>query len=231
MAVHQLESKVNIRYKLDLKNKDTDSEPTNEEGEGKKNMDFIIRMENFMRHYDFNVSENYLQFDLTELGDCSQFPYGYLSDEDNASPCLLIGLNRIWNWVPTPITEADFEENSWPTEFKSHWDKQTVKTFVWFHCECLEQCDNNKCQEGDKERLGDILYFPDHRGIDIDYFPFFGISENSTYHTPVVAIKLQPKEINKLFVVECRTFYKGVIHETKLGQQMGLIQFEIILRK
>ena len=227
---HLLQSKQSIRYELDIHHKDTDSVPSNDEGEGPKNMDFITRLELFLNHYDYPASDEYLAFDMSQLVECAVFPYGYLSEEEDASPCLLIGVNRVWGWTPTPVDETDIDNEDWPQQFKSHWRKQLNKNFVWIHCEDLDKCDDDGCTEEESGNIGQISYYPENQGIDIDYYPYLGVSENSTYHTPVVAIKLRQTKLNQRVLVECRAYYKGVVHETRLGEQTGLVQFEYILR-
>merc|ERR1712212_566412 len=127
-----------------------DREPTNLEGEGNKNIDYAVRMKKFMDKYDdttglqdcetneIDTGAQGCKFDVGTLGDCRDFPYGYVGNEtSNAEPCIFLKFNKIYNWVPTPL---DPKDEKWRDEMPNHvsfvlklpiiWMKLLVKIFV-----------------------------------------------------------------------------------------------------
>ena len=87
----------------------------------------------------------------------------------------------------------------------------------------------------DKKRKKIVFkYFPDSQsdrtlgkgGICLEYFPFKG----GHYQQPIVAVKIKlPKSTKKktTCVIECKAYFHGVEHSSKLGKLQGLIQFEV----
>jgi len=220
--MRELQSKPNIRQSFTLhrlaSSYDTEIKHRNKE--------YADRLRLFLDQYSTTSNDRsteYQKFPLETLGDCWKYPYGYL---DDLEPCFILSLNRIWNWQPVAISNEDFEENDWPIQFEEHWRLQSDKNFVWFDCD-FRDCKKRNCSSEQNEDFGDIEYFPSNRGISTKYFPYKGVSDlNSTYHSPLVAIKYKPGSA-KSVVLECRAFYKGVTHNDRLGHLKGLIQFKV----
>eukprot|EP00092_Neocalanus_flemingeri_P008553 GFUD01009215.1.p1 GENE.GFUD01009215.1~~GFUD01009215.1.p1 ORF type:complete len:230 (-),score=43.83 GFUD01009215.1:234-923(-) len=196
-----------------LKQGDTDWNPSNGDGEGNKNIDYAERQQRFLQGYDFEASGGYQPFDLASLGPCGEYPYGFVGEE--VAPCIVVKLNRIWDWVPEPIEEYDLDHL--PYALKDHWVTQNDKNNIWINCDGR--------YAADKEALRYIEYFPSSRGLPIRYFPYLGYYYGN-YHPPLVAIKISPANIGQLIHIECRAYYRGVRHDTK--NKMGLVQFEVL---
>merc|ERR1712226_532451 len=45
------------------------------------------------------------------------------------------------------------------------------------------------------------------------------------YHSPLVAIQVEPETAGQLVHMECRAYYRGVKHDKK--DKLGLVQFEV----
>merc|ERR1712128_108871 len=98
---------------------DKNLNPTNFEGEGDRNIDYSVRMKKFMDKYEettglrdceeneINSENQGCKFDLATLGECAEYPYGYVGKNDSAesfaAPCIFLKFNKIFNWEPTPI--------------------------------------------------------------------------------------------------------------------------------
>lgn len=220
---------------------DTDRVPTDEDGEGPKNIDYAVRAQKFLEKYE-NVTG--LQncdgeqgeitdgrsciFDLAVLGECADFPYGFVSNEDSAElgeskyaePCIFVKFNKIFNWIPTPIQSSNMTQtledpayNKMSDQLKNIIVKSSNRDFVWVDCFGRFAADQEAFL---------VDYYPANQGIPIKYFPFHG----GSYHQPLVAIKLRENKAawGQLQHLECRAWFEGVTHNTK--DKIGLVQFE-----
>jgi len=217
-----------------LKIDETSDVPSKKDGEGETNADYAKRLDNFLTTYRTPATETkYNTFELSTLGDCATFPYGYVKTEESdvVQPCIIIKLNTIWDWVPTPVgseyTDPD-DGTALPDELKEYIAEIEGKSgdteMVWIHCEGR--------YAADQEALTGLEYFP-HRGFPVKYFPYQGrglfdpVSKTweFNYHAPLIAIKVATKNIGQLVHIQCKAFYDGVKHVTK--DKQGMVQFEV----
>jgi len=223
-----------------LEAKDTNTRPTNDEGEGTLNADWAMRMKHFMEKYDnktglYDCNENKHDhgrciFNLEDLGECATYPYGYfLTPEDKENgleyvqPCILLKLNRIYGWAPNPIDPANLDDAQYDRmsdKLKEIIRNAENKDQVWLDCQGRYPADN--------EALA-VEFFPKSQGIPIINYPYRG----GNYHSPVVAVKLRTdqlmlQQVGQLIHVECRVWFDGVIHDTK--EMAGLVRFELMLK-
>lgn len=199
---------------------DTNELPTTPEGEGDLNIDYAVRAQLFMDVYKKPSGDEYIDFDLSHLGPCQDYPYGFIGDE--VTPCVFLKFNKIWGWKPAPVTAEDFdkEENKdWPASFKQHWESQTDKNQIWVDCQGRNAAD--------KEALSGMEYFPPSRGFESKFFPFKG-QKDQVYHSPLVAVRFSDIPKGQLVHIECRSYYQGVKHETK--SKTGLVTFEVLIK-
>jgi len=208
----------------------TNERPSERGGEGTLNADYAVRLRNFLDNYN-NKSmgesmrgKEYPLFDVeTQLGEtCGHFPYGYTGE--TVAPCIILKLNKIWSWKPSPIRCT---ERTCPESLRIHLNStEGVEAVgnrnIWIDCQGR--------YPADKEALADdgLTYFPSGRNIPIDgYFPYEG-QLDGIYHSPLVAVQVKPNVIGQLIHIECRAYYKGVYHSKK--DKQGLTQFEVIIR-
>jgi len=214
-----------------LKVKDDNTVPTTPDGEGDLNIDYAVRAEKFLKVYEEEVNRTlgYEKFDLESvLGDCGKKPYGYVgaNKEDPIKPCIFLKFNKIWNWKPKPITTDDFEANEWPASFEKHFNEQTDDDQNQIFVDCQGR------YAADKEALdAGMKYMPPSQGFPVKYFPYKG--EKKHYHSPLVVVQFDTSAmenfIGQLIHVECRAYYKGVVHTTKT--KTGMVQFEVLLER
>jgi len=223
-----------------------DSQPTNIEGEGEKNVDFAVRYQDFLKIYENKTykadmedctnspntprtsSQRSCVFDTMSLEECANFPYGYLVNLEThnvVEPCFLLKLNKLRNWVPTPVNETDLDKPEYAKmseSLKNRIQRSIDKDYVWIDCEGRYPADREAVE---------IEYFPSNQGMPLKYFPFKG----GNYHQPLVAIKVRladrgddsHKFIGQLIHLQCRAWYDGVVHSTK--HKEGLVQFDLML--
>jgi len=201
------------------------------DGEGDLNIDYARRAQKFLEVYEneVNTSMNYKKFDLIqELGtDCGEYPYGYISKGGNPiKPCIFLKFNKIWNWLPDPITLEDFNDKDWPKSFKTHFERldDEDKKQIFVDCQGRYPADQEALKAG-------MSYSPDTQGFPSKYFPYKGDSDH--YNSPLVVVQFDTSKmtrfIGQLIHVECRAYYKGVVHTTKT--KTGMVQFEVLLEK
>jgi len=211
-----------------------DMTPTNPEGEGNKNIDYAVRMKKFMDKYDDteglrDCEENEINseaqgciFDVSTLGECAEFPYGYVGNESTnsfAEPCVFLKFNKIFNWEPTPIDPTTLNDEAYekmPEVLKKKIALAEDQNMVWIDCFGRYAADKEAFQ---------FEYYPEHQGIPIKYFPYRG--KKYAYQIPLIALKIRQEKENwgQLTHIECRAWYDGVYHNTK--DKAGLVQFEL----
>jgi len=188
--------------------------------------------------------KGYPKFDYRAvLGECGDYPYGYVGER--VKPCIFFKLNNIWGWEPKPVKcggdddyydddgddgddgeEDGLPKDECPPSLTKHLfsaeAKEAGKQNIWIDC--------NGRNAADIEALeGRISYYPPSRAIPLSYFPYLGQRNQEDrsvgYHSPLVAIQVDPKTQGQLVHVECRAYYRGVRHDKK--DKLGLVQFEV----
>jgi len=201
-------------------------------GECDDNACYAKRVDKFMEEYNKTVDSSYHAFEKSTLGDCKEFPYGFvLKDNEPVAPCVFLKLNRIWGWTPQPIKDEDLSEDldEEIAEEKKVLDK--LRGLIKEGSEdVLMNCEGRNA--ADKEALeGRLTYFPPNQLIPNKYFPYEGGQDikETHYHSPLVAVKINPKPEHwgQLLHIECRAYYGGVKHNAK--DKKGLAQFEVLI--
>lgn len=222
-----------------LKAGNKDERPTNMghptlEGEGDKNIDYAYRMQKYLTKYDnteglrdceTNEIDREAQgciFDMSTLGECATFPYGFIGNESSQSfvePCIFVKFNKIFNWEPTPVDPEDLKNDDekyakMSTTLKNKIMKSADHNMVWIDCFGRYAADKEAFQ---------FEYYPDNQGIPVKHFPFKG----GNYQAPLIALKLTENKAawGQLQHIECRAWFDGVHHDTK--DKAGLVQFEV----
>jgi len=232
-ADHRIDS-----HMIELWDGDSNLNPSGRNGEGDTNADYAVRLNQYMELYkNTTLGPRYKAFDRSLLGECENFPYGYVAEEGkDIAPCVFLKLNTIWGWKPEKTTcnmteEEKAEEKKLdkdcPATLMKHLltedAKQAGDENVWIDC--------NGRYAADQEALaGDGLkYYPPSRAIPIASFPYEGKTEKWSYHSHIVALKVQPKVPGQMVHIECRAYFKGAEHDTR--DKKGLIQFELMIKK
>jgi len=199
---------------------------TDKDGEGDLNIDYARRAQMFLDVYENAVDPelNYTRFDLEQtLGDCGKYPYGFLNGDQPIKPCIFLKFNKIWDWDPKPVEASDFDEHpDWPESFKNHFDGLPDKNQIFVDCQGRYPADQEAMTVG-------MTYKPSTQGFPAKYFPYKGNKDK--YHSPLVAVQFDTSRmenyIGQLIHVECRAYYKGVVHTTKT--KTGMVQFEVLI--
>jgi sodium/potassium-transporting ATPase subunit beta len=180
---------------------------------------------------EFANDEKYCDFDISLLGDwCTkENNFGY----KHGKPCVLIKLNKIYDWKPILYTTAgDFPEDlnrTLPKDVLERLDTSS-KAYsegsgkvgenkdmfnVWLTCEGENPAD--------KENIGQITYFPGPYFKSF-YYPY----QNAPgYLQPLVAVQFHGPENGVLINIECRAYAKNIEHDR--SERIGSVHFELLM--
>jgi len=219
-------------FVLDINDKNL--HPSHPDGEGDINADYATRAQKFLEVYKNTQQDDYKTFDLAQLGDCQNFPYGYTADP-KVAPCIFIKLNTIWDWTPEMYScteEDEHREGECSEHIAALAAKQDESIFV--------DCQGRYAADQEALGAGGLEYFPKDQSMPIEYYPYTGqvkecpageVCTPRVYHSPLVAVKVTPRSDDykgQLIHIECRAYYKGVKHITKSKE--GLVQFEVQIK-
>jgi len=230
-ADHRIDS-----HMIELWATDSNRNPSGRNGEGDSNADYAVRLNQYLELYkNTTLGSGYKPFDRSLLGECENFPYGYVAEEGKpVAPCVFLKLNTIWGWKPerTTCNQPNLEpkekvDKDCPTTLMKHLEseeaKQAGEENVWIDC--------NGRYAADREALaeGGLKYYPPSRAIPIDSFPYMGKTEEYSYHSHIVALKVEPRTPGQMVHIECRAYFKDAEHDTR--DKKGLIQFELMIKQ
>lgn len=169
-------------------------------------------------NYEFNKEgTDACKFDPAVLGDCGQFPFGYQASAagEQIEPCVLLRINRIFDWKPEEYLDEDLEEL--PANVRQLVEADRKQVYV----DCQGE------NPADREALeGALTYFPANQGIPLKFFPYTQAHKN--YHKPLIAVKFSKSTPRgQLLHIECKVWTKGAVHSSK--HRTGQVHFELIL--
>ncbi|KAH9398598.1 PREDICTED: sodium/potassium-transporting ATPase subunit beta-like [Rhagoletis zephyria] len=136
--------------------------------------------------------------------------FGY----DRGQPCVLIKLNRIFNWKPEPYNSEDLLDKNIPEVVKKGYGEGKNEV-VYITCEGENAAD--------KENIGHISYYP-QQGIDFKYFPF---TNQPGYLSPFVFVHFSRPQSGVLINVECKAWARNIKHNRM--DREGSVHFEILM--
>lgn len=127
----------------------------------------------------------------SNLGPCAKSPYGY-----GDQPCVVIKINKQFNWAEAPLRATSPQASNAPDEVKNWMQADSNK--YWLHCSGYHSYD--------KEHIGNIKYYPDPPGFDSNLFP---VQMNA--FSPMVAIQITDFTYGISLAIQCKLWYaRGV---------------------
>jgi len=137
-------------------------------------------------------------------------------------PCIMIKLNRIYNWEPTPYTNESQMPLDIPEDIRREFRKNdadnSTKKFnnrVWLEC--------HGENPADIENLGPINYYP-YNGFSNNFFPF---QNEDRYLSPIVFAQLEKPAWGVMIAIECKAWARGMYHDS--ADKLGLVHFELMI--
>lgn len=124
-------------------------------------------------------------------------------------PCVLIKLNRIYNWEPVSYVDP-------PDALKKNLKNPFEQNLVYITC--------TGENSADRDNIGqDVNYYP-QQGIPFNYFPF---TNQKGYVSPFVFVQFNDIARRVLVNVECRAWAKNIHFDR--GDRLGSVHFEMLV--
>jgi len=157
-------------------------------------------------------SNKFCAFDIKDsLSNCTKAKnFGY----DRGVPCVLIKLNRIYNWKPEKYEVSDLAKMRVPDKLREGYAKNETD-MIYITCEGENAVD--------KENIGPLSYHP-KMGIDFKYFPF---TNQPGYLSPFVFVQFERPTPGILINIECKAWAKNIKHDRM--DREGSVHFELLI--
>jgi len=149
------------------------------------------------------------KFNVDLLGsECTwQKEFGY----DEGQPCVLLKLNKIYEWVPEP-----YENGTVPDEAKEAGIGDRLdENHVGVTC----QGEN----PADQENMGPIQFWPP-MGFNKKYYPYL---HQDGYRAPLVMVKFKKPKNGVIIQVWCKAWAENIYHHK--NDKAGSIHFELMI--
>lgn len=190
-----------------------------EQGELSTYKDFTESLDTFLENYsEKNQTDRGLvdcgsssrapsvacKFPLSKLGsECtSAKKYGY----DEGKPCVLLKMNKLFNWAPEPYNGNETNSGETPPEQEEGFLKVT--------CEGVTAAD--------KDNIGPMKFYPSG-GFDASYFPY---KNQKGYLAPLVMVQFERLRPGTLVQVWCKVWAANIYHDS--NDRAGSVRFEIL---
>ncbi|KAL0848802.1 hypothetical protein ABMA28_013227 [Loxostege sticticalis] len=161
--------------------------------------------------------EEVCAFDVvSQFGPCtSENNYGF----DSGTPCIIIKLNRLYDWKPIFYDDPGDLPQNMPPDIKTFINSTTPerRRSVWLTC--MGE------RPADVEALGPLKYYP-YPGVPEVFFPY---DNTPGYLSPLVAVQLQKPTLNQIINIRCRAWAKNILYTDSLRDRFGSTHLEIMI--
>lgn len=134
-------------------------------------------------------------------------------DSSLKQPCILLRLNRIFDWMPQNYTAENLNSSHASEELK----KRIMHDPQMIYVECVGE------NPGDRDNIGPIKYFPE-QGFRHYYYPF---TNQPDYMSPLVFVKFMKPAHNIALMIECRALAPNIHYDRT--EKEGGVHFELLV--
>ncbi|CAG9121763.1 hypothetical protein JYU34_002949 [Plutella xylostella] len=137
---------------------------------------------------------------------------------EEGGPCVILKLNKIFNWRPEPFNNTEDLPTNMPEDLKQHIKMVSGKpeaNTVWVSCEGENPAD--------VENIGPVQYIP-RRGFPSYYYPF---TNKEGYLSPLVAVLFEKPRTGVLINIECKAWAKNIHYDRY--ERRGNVHFELMV--
>jgi len=155
-----------------------------------------------------NSDNKVCRFNVDLLGgNCTwQKDYGY----DEGQPCVLLRLNKIFNWRP------ETHDNS-SSEFPDDLNARYNPDYVGITCRGRYPLDD--------ENIGRVTYNPP-QGFSKHFFPFLN---QEGFRSPLVMVQFNNPANGILINIVCEAWAKNITPRRNIQDQLGLVTFSLLV--
>lgn len=198
-------------------------------GDGATYIHHLDHIESYLKYYENQnqQGENYIdcasirerrtsdfdkvcRYDLQDLGaDCvKQQNFGF----DDGQPCILMKLNRVFDWIPEEYTNETVPESiRYGPDGEPLWDQW------WITLTCEGET------AADRENMGNVVYFPS-RGFHFKYFPF---RNQQGYRSPLAFVRFEDPHPGMLLMITCKAWARNI--QQDYHELAGMVHFELLV--
>lgn len=165
--------------------------------------------------------DEFCEFKVSSLGSkCTKdMKFGY----EAGKPCIIVKLNKIFNWKPKVYNTTDDLPEKMPKDVRDLIERDFTeedsniieKQNVWITCEGENT--------NDFENIGKVNYYP-HPGMPTYYYPF---KNQPGYMAPLVAVEFENVKRGVLLNIECKAWAKNIHHDRK--ERRGSMHLELMV--
>lgn len=192
----------------------------------------IKSVENFLENYEKNKDSEFINGHDEKV----KFNYEAIIKDtpcskeskfglDSTSPCVVVKLNRIINWLPKAAEIEQFPVvlNETIKELEAN-DKIENQKYVYVACSGQNSVD--------KDNIKEIVYYSSHYsnqigGINFKYFPYIN---QPNYLSPLIFVHFKKVSSNTLINVVCKA-YAGNIDNLDSLNQRGMVKFSLFIEE
>lgn len=128
-------------------------------------------------------------------------------------PCVLLRLNKIFDWKPVEYTDDTVNSTGASKELK---DKILADPKM-IYIDCIGE------NPADVDNIGEIQYYPE-QGFRHYYYPFIN---QKNYMSPLVFVKFMNPPKNIALMVECRALAPNIYYDK--AEKEGGVHFELLM--
>jgi sodium/potassium-transporting ATPase subunit beta len=164
---------------------------------------------------------------IESLGECGKAPYGYKANGEAAQiqPCVMLKMNRIYGKTFEAFTAAEIDAyNDNVEDARNRMPPGAAAKLKASPTKVIVNCEGEWPLDKEVLEANPLTYFPADQGL-----PFEPVYTNQPdYRSPLVAVQM-PSTLPKgqLIHIECRLWFKGVVHSRK--EKMAMTRFEFLL--
>ncbi|KAJ0181545.1 hypothetical protein K1T71_002267 [Dendrolimus kikuchii] len=156
-------------------------------------------------------------FNTSQFGPCSkENNYGYSSNQ----PCIIIKLNRLYNWNPDFYDDPGDLPPDMPPDIKAYINSTTTqqeRRKVWVSC--------SGERPADREAIDTLKYWP-YPGLDETFYPY---DNTPGYLSPLVAVQFVKVTLHQIINIRCRAWAKNIQYTESLKERLGSTHLEIMI--
>ncbi|XP_022820822.1 sodium/potassium-transporting ATPase subunit beta-2-like [Spodoptera litura] len=152
----------------------------------------------------------------TNFGPCNmENNYGYA----NKTPCLIIKLNRLYDWNPDFYDDPGDLPPEMPPDIRNYIMNATAQERRKVWVSCMGE------RPADVEALGELKYWP-YPGLSETFFPY---DNTPGYLSPLVAVQLLKPKLHQIINIRCRAWARNIIYTDSLKDRFGSTHLEIMI--